>query len=392
MDDCKEQRAKAQQSASNFDENAKFKHFQEGTSSNEALSTSSVLKTKSDQLKSTITVNETDACTSPKKTKANNPSKKKYMRRQKLIAKIVKRQSCSEEEAKQILFERSEQKRKTKTLEEFLSESSNCPEVKHVFKKKFIPLSTKGAPNAFELSYNVFRKYQMNIHMEPERKVSYRGFTQFLVDSPIKYQSVGAPINSSESGDMVRFYGSFHQHYYIDERLIAVAVLDILPNCISSVYLYYDPEFSFLNLGVYSALTEIALVRKFMKFLPDLKYYYMGYYIDSCPKMKYKGQFLPSDLLCCETFRWVSLESCTAKLLAKKRPYARFCDDLSVEDNDGKVDDKTVKLLYEDTVIDLQSARLKYSLKSTTVKLIREYASLVGKTCASSLIYYLSKQ
>ncbi len=134
MDDCKEQRAKAQQSASNFDENAKFKHFQEGTSSNEALSTSSVLKTKSDQLKSTITVNETDACTSPKKTKANNPSKKKYMRRQKLIAKIVKRQSCSEEEAKQILFERSEQKRKTKTLEEFLSESSNCPEVKHVFK------------------------------------------------------------------------------------------------------------------------------------------------------------------------------------------------------------------------------------------------------------------
>ena len=49
-------------------------------------------------------------------------------------------------------------------------------------------------------------------------------------------------------------YGSFHQHYLLDGKIIAVGVVDILPNCISSVYLYYDPDYSFLGLGVYTAL------------------------------------------------------------------------------------------------------------------------------------------
>lgn len=37
-------------------------------------------------------------------------------------------------------------------------------------------------------------------------------------------------------------------------KLIAVGVIDILPRCVSSVYLFYDPDYSFLSLGVYSAL------------------------------------------------------------------------------------------------------------------------------------------
>ena len=40
---------------------------------------------------------------------------------------------------------------------------------------------------------------------------------------------------------------------------------------------------------------------------PRLKYYYMGYYIHSCVKMRYKGDYKPSDLLCPETHRWVPL-------------------------------------------------------------------------------------
>ena len=49
-------------------------------------------------------------------------------------------------------------------------------------------------------------------------------------------------------------WGSFHEQFYIDGKLIAVGVLDILPHSVSSVYFYYDPEYSFLSLGVYSAL------------------------------------------------------------------------------------------------------------------------------------------
>ena len=66
------------------------------------------------------------------------------------------------------------------------------------------------------------------------------------MDSPLREEHLpGAP----ECG-----YGSFHEHFILDGKIIAVGVIDILPSCISSVYLYYDPEYSFLSLGTYSAL------------------------------------------------------------------------------------------------------------------------------------------
>lgn len=49
-------------------------------------------------------------------------------------------------------------------------------------------------------------------------------------------------------------YGSFHQQYLLDGKLIGVGVLDILPHCVSSKYFFYDPDYEFLSLGTYSAL------------------------------------------------------------------------------------------------------------------------------------------
>jgi len=49
-------------------------------------------------------------------------------------------------------------------------------------------------------------------------------------------------------------YGSFHQQYWLDDKLIAVGVIDILPACVSSVYFFYDPDYSFLSLGTYGSL------------------------------------------------------------------------------------------------------------------------------------------
>jgi arginine-tRNA-protein transferase len=72
-------------------------------------------------------------------------------------------------------------------------------------------------------------------------------------------------------------YGSFHQCYYLDDKLIAVAVLDVLPKCLSSVYFLYDPDYNFLQLGKYSALREIAMTKELYNAgLQDLHWYYMG--------------------------------------------------------------------------------------------------------------------
>ena len=62
-------------------------------------------------------------------------------------------------------------------------------------------------------------------------------------------------------------------------------------------------------LGTYSALREVQLTKEL-----KLPYYYMGYYIHSVPKMRYKGRFLPSDLLSPSSLSWHDITLCTPQL------------------------------------------------------------------------------
>ena len=72
---------------------------------------------------------------------------------------------------------------------------------------------------------------------------------------------------------------------------------------------------------------EIALVKELNKKSPSLKWYYMGYYIHSCPKMRYKGRYSPSYLLCPEAYSWHPIEHCLPKLDLSR--YCRFSDENS---------------------------------------------------------------
>ncbi|XP_043193463.1 arginyl-tRNA--protein transferase 1-like isoform X1 [Amphibalanus amphitrite] len=161
--------------------------------------------------------------------------------------------------------------------------------------------STKAA------SYQVYKQYQMAVHGDTEDKCCMRTFERFLCATPLK----GAPP-----------YGAYHHQYWLDGELIAVGVLDVLPSCVSSKYFYYLPRFGFLSLGTYGSLRELELTRQLQRSRPELRYYYMGYYIHTCPKMRYKGRIGPSDLLCPETYTWHPLSACEP--LLDKHKYARF--------------------------------------------------------------------
>lgn len=50
--------------------------------------------------------------------------------------------------------------------------------------------------------------------------------------------------------------------YYLEEKLIAVGVVDVLPESLSSVYFFYDPKYRKYSLGVYGALKEIEYIRE----------------------------------------------------------------------------------------------------------------------------------
>ena len=108
-----------------------------------------------------------------------------------------------------------------------------------------------------------------------------------------------AGLQSSQEAIPSCGFGSFHQQYRVDGRLIAVGVVDVLPRCLSSKYLFWDPDYARLSLGKLSALKEIEWTqRQEREHCPSLQSYYMGYYIHTCPKMTYKAAYAPSDLLC----------------------------------------------------------------------------------------------
>ena len=96
----------------------------------------------------------------------------------------------------------------------------------------------------------------------------------------------------------------------------------------SSVYYFYDPAYLDYNIGTVGALIEIEWIKRMSRYFPEFKYYYMGYYIQNTPKMVYKGEYEPSELLCPITFSWVELNDEIRKMIdditAKKIPSPRL--------------------------------------------------------------------
>ena len=75
-------------------------------------------------------------------------------------------------------------------------------------------------------------------------------------------------------------------------KLLAAAVVDRLEDGLSAVYTFYDPEESQRGLGNLAVLWELERCRR-----EGLPYLYLGYWVDGCRKMAYKGNFRPLELL-----------------------------------------------------------------------------------------------
>ena len=63
-----------------------------------------------------------------------------------------------------------------------------------------------------------------------------------------------------DEGVFPKFRGGYHMLHRIDGELMAVGVLDLTHEALSSVYLFYDPKFEFLNPGTLAAIKEIQYV------------------------------------------------------------------------------------------------------------------------------------
>jgi arginine-tRNA-protein transferase len=118
-------------------------------------------------------------------------------------------------------------------------------------------------------SYEVYQKYQAKIHNEVDKSKS--GYSRFLCETPLfdpadKKEAERNPTEDSnrddsreakDEGVWPEYLGSYHMIHRIDGEIMALGVLDNTPNVLSSVYLYYNPKFEFLQPGTFSAVREI---------------------------------------------------------------------------------------------------------------------------------------
>ncbi|MFK5937162.1 MAG: arginyltransferase [Sulfurimonas sp.] len=142
---------------------------------------------------------------------------------------------------------------------------------KRVLKKATHIKSYLQKPTLTQEHLNLFKKY--HLHMKDKKEWDYHETTPEHY-----YQS------------FVSGHANFgHEVLYFDEnKLIGVDLIDILEDGISSIYFYYDPDYSAYSLGKLSLYKQIQYALKARK-----KWIYLGYYVEECPSLSYKADYKP---------------------------------------------------------------------------------------------------
>lgn len=159
-------------------------------------------------------------------------------------------------------------------------------------------------PDTFtEEKFKLFDNYQRHVHHEGDKEISKSGFKRFLCSSPLHRHDVNG-----------RKFGSFHQMYRLDGRLIAMSVLDLLPHAVSGVYFIYHSDYEKWSFGKISALREAALAVE-----GGYELLYMGYYIHTCKKMRYKGDYKTQYVLDYDTLEWDPMDDEMRQFMDKRK-------------------------------------------------------------------------
>ena len=136
-------------------------------------------------------------------------------------------------------------------------------------------------------AFDLYNSYHVAKHDKPMK--SMFSYAEHVVNSPLQHQTV----------DGVE-YGTFHQLYRLDGKLVAIGIIDVVPKGVVSIYMWYDVSkaISKYSFGVYSALKEIELVCSYNQRSPNMQYYYLQGWNKLNKKLEYKSNYTPCHFYC----------------------------------------------------------------------------------------------
>jgi len=148
----------------------------------------------------------------------------------------------------------------------------NSSQKRAIKRNQDLRMEIRPTRQATQVHYRLYERYITQRHYDGDMyPPSREQFDKFLVESCAN---------------------SFFIEFWLADRLMCAATCDELDDGISAVYTFFDPDEVSRSLGTFAILKQIEWVKQQGK-----PFVYLGYWVPEAPKMNYKMQYSPLEIL-----------------------------------------------------------------------------------------------
>ncbi|MCQ2818612.1 MAG: hypothetical protein MJ252_15190, partial [archaeon] len=172
----------------------------------------------------------------------------------------------------------------------------------------------------------LYSKYEKAVH--DNKDDLSKGYYDFNLGIPLIVKNRKIPYKKEEKEKskhpelLKEFYGDYNMIHRIDGKLVMVSVIEITPHYLISEYCYYDPSLNYLNLGTLGAIRELEYLRYINSMIEPEKripYYSMSVFSETVPKMIYKSEFKPFQVLDIYDYKYYNYDDRIKNILKEKK-------------------------------------------------------------------------